>query len=265
MRLLAAVIWALLSSPWPAPARGQPEGGVRLEVNTHFVNTEESFQDLVVFQAQVPAGCVFWELSVLDSGGALVQRFRSRSRPPRDLFWFGSGLDGRVIPDGFYRARLKARCEDGNETESRETRFSFLIPPSLSALRQSRLSIHEDAGKFVVRLPDLIFAAGQDALSPSASVLLEDVSVFLKSHPRRPVIVLGFTDDTGTPEGNQALSERRAWRVYRSLIERGIEPARLRHRGRGSQDPLASNATDAGRARNRRVEVWMSKAHHVGS
>jgi outer membrane protein OmpA-like peptidoglycan-associated protein len=65
----------------------------------------------------------------------------------------------------------------------------------------------------------------------------------------------GHTDNTGTREYNQELSEKRAGEVVRYLVENSIDPSRISHRGYGMEQPVASNDTEEGRAANRRTEL----------
>ncbi len=71
------------------------------------------------------------------------------------------------------------------------------------------------------------------------------------------ILLFGFADSTGAPEVNQALSLNRARLIANQLIQRGIKPAVVR--GFGSELPVASNDTDEGREKNRRVEIWMRR------
>ncbi len=71
-------------------------------------------------------------------------------------------------------------------------------------------------------------------------------------------VIVGHTDSTGSESYNQQLSERRAAGVRSYLIEQGVSPASLSATGRGEYEPRESNATEAGRALNRRVEVFVS-------
>jgi phosphate transport system substrate-binding protein len=71
------------------------------------------------------------------------------------------------------------------------------------------------------------------------------------------ILLFGFADSTGAPEVNQALSLSRARMIANQLIQRGLKPAVVR--GFGSELPVASNDTDDGREKNRRVEIWMKR------
>ncbi len=69
------------------------------------------------------------------------------------------------------------------------------------------------------------------------------------------MLVVGHTDSTGSNEYNQGLSERRADAARNFLVGAGLDPDRVTAVGRGEEEPIADNSTDAGRQANRRVEV----------
>ncbi len=99
------------------------------------------------------------------------------------------------------------------------------------------------------------FAPGQSSLKPQAASHLGALVKFVRSHPHAPVLVVGYTDDTGAAGANLLLSRQRAQAVANTLATQGIRAGRIRVEGRGEADPIASNATAEGRARNRRVVV----------
>ena len=99
------------------------------------------------------------------------------------------------------------------------------------------------------------FESGTAQLRDQSTALLEEVAAVLRKHPEIEACeVAGHTDNTGTPEFNQQLSEQRAQAVRKWLITRSIDARRLTTRGYGDTRPIADNATAEGRARNRRVE-----------
>lgn len=103
-------------------------------------------------------------------------------------------------------------------------------------------------------LEGLEFPSG-DAALPADQPLLEPLLAWLSSDPARHITLVGHTDDTGTPEANLALSRARAAAVRDWLVGRGIASGRISADGVGWLAPRDTNATEAGRARNRRVEV----------
>jgi outer membrane protein OmpA-like peptidoglycan-associated protein len=92
-------------------------------------------------------------------------------------------------------------------------------------------------------------------LRPDSAPVLDKALQVLRARPAVKAAVQGHTDNVGTDAHNQALSTARAQSVRQWLVEHGIEPARLGSQGYGKTQPIADNATDAGRARNRRVEL----------
>jgi OOP family OmpA-OmpF porin len=88
----------------------------------------------------------------------------------------------------------------------------------------------------------------------SRPVLDEAVST-LQANPGVNIVAAGYTDAIGSDDYNQALSVRRAEAVYRYLVNHGVAPERLQVVGYGKTHPVADNATESGRAQNRRVEL----------
>ncbi len=92
-------------------------------------------------------------------------------------------------------------------------------------------------------------------LKPAFLPTLDKVADILARYPKTTVTIVGHTDNIGSEAYNQQLSERRARSVMNYLIDRGIAPQRLSAVGRGETQPRATNATEAGRQLNRRVEI----------
>lgn len=106
---------------------------------------------------------------------------------------------------------------------------------------------------------DFRFQTGQTALDNKAKVDLDRVVSLIAdmSYTGADVMLFGFSDGVGNPASNQALSLSRANAVETLLTQRGLKPAVVR--GFGPKLPVASNDTDDGQARNRRVEIWVKK------
>lgn len=109
-----------------------------------------------------------------------------------------------------------------------------------------------------VVLEDLIFASGSAALSPGDYPSLTALADWLRAHPDDTVALVGHTDASGSLPANTALSEKRAASVRVALIALGINGDRMTAAGVGPLTPRASNATEAGRQKNRRVEVILT-------
>jgi OOP family OmpA-OmpF porin len=97
------------------------------------------------------------------------------------------------------------------------------------------------------------FDFDKSELRPESITELERVVQFMNDIPTSTAKIVGHTDSIGTVEYNQALSERRAKAVYDYLASRGVSPSRMQAIGMGESDPVADNATEAGRQLNRRV------------
>jgi outer membrane protein OmpA-like peptidoglycan-associated protein len=108
-----------------------------------------------------------------------------------------------------------------------------------------------------IRLPEsVLFAFSSSTLRENAQPLIDRLATVIKSSTR-PVEVYGYTDSVGNSEYNQQLATQRATVVRQALIDRGIAASRITAYGRGDANPVASNATEEGRALNRRVEVLL--------
>ena len=117
------------------------------------------------------------------------------------------------------------------------------------------LQLRQTESGVVVTLGDVLFATGQAELVPGARASIEEVVDLLQGDPTKAIRIEGHTDSTGSAAANLALSERRAQSVRDALVELGVDPGRLTVLGLGEDFPIASNDTDEGRARNRRVDV----------
>ena len=107
-----------------------------------------------------------------------------------------------------------------------------------------------------VELKGIFFDTGKSDLKPESEPALAEVEKLLKAQPALAMWVVGHTDSVGGVDPNLALSQARATAVVKALVEqRGIDAARLASFGAGPFAPVATNATDEGRARNRRVEL----------
>lgn len=100
-----------------------------------------------------------------------------------------------------------------------------------------------------------LYDSNSSYIRAAAYPLLDEVTSILMKNPAMEVEVQGHTDNTGSAEYNQWLSEKRAQRVKDYLVSKGIDPSRLEAKGYGLTQPVASNATEEGRAQNRRVEL----------
>jgi len=101
----------------------------------------------------------------------------------------------------------------------------------------------------------LLFDFDSDAIRGETRNNLNVMANSLEKYPKSNLMIVGHTDAVGTSAYNQDLSERRSEAAARYLQSRGVNGARLGTRGLGESEPVASNDTEGGRERNRRVEV----------
>ncbi|ODV09466.1 MAG: hypothetical protein ABT20_10855 [Rubrivivax sp. SCN 70-15] len=102
---------------------------------------------------------------------------------------------------------------------------------------------------------DTFFDFDKSVLKPEAKAKLDDLVDKTKAINLEVIIAVGHTDSIGTPAYNQKLSVRRADAVKEYLVTKGIEKNRIYTEGKGEAQPIASNKTAEGRAKNRRVEI----------
>lgn len=106
---------------------------------------------------------------------------------------------------------------------------------------------------------DISFDTNRADIRPNFRPILDKFATSLAENPATMVTIVGHTDNTGNDAINDPLSRERAARTRDYLTTRGIAPARFTIDGRGSHEPIASNATSAGRAKNRRVEIFVAE------
>ena len=107
---------------------------------------------------------------------------------------------------------------------------------------------------------DISFASGSARLAPALEPILDRFAQTLAENPKTTVRIVGHTDSTGNDAINDPLSVNRASSVRNYLVARGVASNRIAIDGRGSREPIADNATEAGRARNRRVDIFVGEA-----
>jgi outer membrane protein OmpA-like peptidoglycan-associated protein len=110
-------------------------------------------------------------------------------------------------------------------------------------------------GLLITFASGLLFDFDSDVVRGSARENLTELANSLRSYPDTEVLIVGHTDSTGSETYNMGLSQRRSNAARNFLVSQGVPSHRIRTEGRGELEPVASNATAAGQAQNRRVEV----------
>ena len=109
-----------------------------------------------------------------------------------------------------------------------------------------------ETGKFVTN--NILFETGKATLKPESMAEIQKVADYMKKNPTARFEVQGHTDNQGSDKINDPLSQQRAESVVKALEGLGCDPFNMRAVGKGSHEPVADNATEDGRAKNRRVE-----------
>jgi len=105
----------------------------------------------------------------------------------------------------------------------------------------------------------VLFDYDQSEIRPDAESSLLSVLTVIEEHPNTNIRIEGHTDNTGSDDYNQNLSEKRADAVKDWLIENGCSPDNLTTIGYGESKPIVSNDSESGRQQNRRVEIIIEK------
>ncbi|QIS94634.1 OmpA family protein [Nitratireductor mangrovi] len=126
-------------------------------------------------------------------------------------------------------------------------------------LQGTGVSVTRQGDQIILNMPsNITFDSDQDAVKPAFYGTLNSVALVLQEFNRTIVDVYGHTDSTGDDNYNLGLSQRRASSVASYLSGQGVNPRRFAIVGLGETQPIASNATPAGRAQNRRVEIHLT-------
>ena len=122
-------------------------------------------------------------------------------------------------------------------------------------LENTGVSVQKTHEGIQLIMPDATFASGQAQVSPQFYDVLQSVAIVLKKFDEGRVRVSGHTDDVGSEIANQTLSEQRAESVTDYLVSQDVPRQRFEVKGFGERRPIASNGSETGRMKNRRVEI----------
>lgn len=126
-------------------------------------------------------------------------------------------------------------------------------------LRDTGVSVTRVGSQIILNMPaNITFDTDKAAVQPQFNPTLVSVGIVLKKFDKTVIDVYGHTDSQGPVDYNKDLSQRRAVAVATILANQGVDQQRFFIQGKGEEDPIASNATEGGRAKNRRVEIQIS-------
>ncbi len=125
--------------------------------------------------------------------------------------------------------------------------------------------VERQGDELLLTMPSgITFAFNRFDVQPQFRPTLDQVAQTLAAYPQTLIDIYGHTDNVGSDAYNQTLSENRARSVADYLASRGVQSERMATRGFGESQPTADNATEAGRAQNRRVEIRITPATGAG-
>lgn len=186
-----------------------------------------------------------YEAAFKKNGGVMVW---SSPRDGYAVFRQGSGAQERWMDlkagDGGERIQLTII-----DVAAMQQKVEFSASEMLEALNRDGF----------VALQGIQFDTGKDSIKPESEPLLAEIKALLDSNPSLRLSVEGHTDNVGAAAANLALSKRRADAVRAWLVAKGVPAGRLTSQGFGDTQPVADNRTEAGRAKNRRVELVRPK------
>lgn len=153
-----------------------------------------------------------------------------------------------------YEGTANARVVEASRMD--RTRVAEEVRRDLDELGFEDQEVVEDERGVTIRLDNILFPADSDFLRETEKEKLRGIAEILRRYPERDILIGGHTALAGTELGRQQLSEARAAAVANYLLELGVrERDQMILRGFGATEPIADNSTEAGRRRNRRVEI----------
>lgn len=206
----------------------------------------------------------------------VIRAGESLARADRLSSYWGSGVD--VAHYAYLSQRYSEIAREHTQqvlNEERAAKLELERQRLQLALREAKLLSVQQQGQWleeqivslattqtdrglVMTLGDVLFDTGEDDLKNSANRTVLKLVQFLQLNPKRVVRIEGYTDSTGGKEDNLVLSRERAQAVADVLIDLGVDEKRIQVAGYGDQYPVDVNATERGRAQNRRVEIVFS-------
>jgi outer membrane protein OmpA-like peptidoglycan-associated protein len=243
--------------------RAFPTGPIKADQSTTPVEVEGPVQFLS-YQlnegAAVPSGLQIlrnFENAAKKAGGTIEGQYPG---------WCKGNYDGERMPrmgNGCLSYALTMKfVKEGKETwvflQAAENEGNYQLTISEREAMKQEVAVNEIADTlnqsgFVALYVN--FDTGRATIRPDSAQTLDDAAAALRTLPAMKVEVGGHTDNTGTPETNQKLSQERAQAVMAALVQRGIAADRMTAKGYGQTTPIADNRTEEGRAKNRRVEL----------
>jgi outer membrane protein OmpA-like peptidoglycan-associated protein len=162
------------------------------------------------------------------------------------------------------RERDVQRSADQASESRRQADASQTRVTSLEA-ELADMKLQKTERGLVLTLGDVLFDTGGSTLKSGAYGSIDRLAEVLRAQAGRRVLIEGHTDNVGSDQNNQSLSERRAQSVQAALAQRGVALSQITSLGKGENFPIASNDNDSGRQSNRRVEMIFTESAQVAA
>jgi len=176
-----------------------------------------------------------------------IARARELAKQGVEAYWAGRTEEGmRLLAEARQMAQAAEQCQPPP-------------PPPAPAPKPVPPPPPPPPPKKEVSLKWVYFEFNKSTLTRQARATLNETARILKENPEVRLELAGYTDGTGTETYNKGLSDRRSKVVFDYLVSKGIAASRMRTVGYGESNPVASNKTEEGRAKNRRVELRILK------
>ncbi|BBO69585.1 hypothetical protein DSCA_35150 [Desulfosarcina alkanivorans] len=165
-------------------------------------------------------------------------------------------LEGKTREDQMAKERMARERMAAEQRLAAERKFNQLYVAVRGYFQTDEAEVYKKENQLVIRLKAMRFPVGKSLIMPENYALLSKVQKAIRTFDDPRVIVEGHTDTTGSDEVNMLLSQQRAEAVREYMIaNQTLAPESISAVGYGSERPLASNATSAGRAINRRIDL----------
>ena len=155
-------------------------------------------------------------------------------------------------------AKARADQQSAEQAAQQASQQTEQMRERLKSQLNQVLQTTESARGLIVNMSDVLFDFNKYTLKPEAREKLAKVSGILLAYPNLKLKVEGYTDNIGSDEYNQRLSEQRAEAVQAYLVTQSVSDDNITATGYGKSNPIADNATNSGRAQNRRVQLVVS-------
>jgi outer membrane protein OmpA-like peptidoglycan-associated protein len=170
-------------------------------------------------------------------------------------------LEGKTKADQEARQRLASERRAAEQKLEEQKKFKAKLNQVQQLFNADEAEVYARGSQLVLRLRAIEFPVGQHIILPANYPLLSKVQQAIRTFGEPQVVIEGHTDSTGSHTVNQHLSQARAEAVRQYIVANQIlAPDQVTAVGYGSERPLASNATAAGRAINRRIDVVINTA-----